>query len=142
MFEQKNQKQVKQNRDYNLDCWKCHQLWQSKFGEENCTFATVKKYVRIQNYSNIKKDIIINYQPTERRNGDANNFSLRRIKKKNTHTQEQVRPTDPPSGHLESIKNAPTPPLAHKTTTLLQNPDMIIHEIVATKINEMVETVR
>ena len=52
-----------------------------------------------------------------------------------------MRPTDPPSGYLENIKNNPTSPLAHKTTTLLQNPDIIIHNFFATRINEMVKTV-
>ena len=26
--------QPKRSRDFNSDCWKCHQLWQSKFGDD------------------------------------------------------------------------------------------------------------
>ena len=59
--------QVKQNQYYSSDCWKYYQLWQSKFGEANCTFATVQKYVCIINYLNIKQDVIINYELAEKK---------------------------------------------------------------------------
>ena len=60
-IEQKISCKPKQSWHFNSDCWKCHQLWQSKFGYAKRTSLKLQMHVRICNFLHISEDVIIDY---------------------------------------------------------------------------------
>ena len=164
-LQKKSSAKPKRFRDYSSRR-KCRQLWLSKYGEKHRHSSTIHLHIRIRNYFNIKQNIVIDYtdyfcSPQKKQRieaTEANCYPTLQKRKAaednnhlncNTYSTEQscskcaiTSPIWNPDPALDSLAVPSTSTTHLKLSPLPNYPDtvLLVREIVATKLDNMIKT--
>ena len=117
--------------------WSCQQLWLTKYGEDSRKDSTVQKHVRIRHYLNISQEVVLDYKSISLNYGN-NSDSITKTSK--TIAASTTCHSNPPSKRLKRREDKSNT-LTNDSGELHLSTNMLVREIVATKLDEMVKSV-
>ena len=118
--------------------WNCQQLWLTKYGEHDRNASTVQKHVSVRNYLNISQEVVLDYKTLSLNYGKIQITS----QKTNTAIAASTMCHSHPPSKRQKRREDKSNTLTNDSRELVHlSTNMLVREIVATKLNEMVESV-